>query len=210
MCNGFGVCDVNKHACDCDPGTVEEDEDGNCYPKCEDDCNGNGRCTKEGWCECYVDRHGFGYMTPPGASPCSVACGSKNFDAGENRVWGSASSSGAMAAQTGAPTCWCQSNQWKFLGSSWDQDLMRGAESTTSNVELDTYECGDVDSMVCENCGIVYCSDCIAYQAITCTFGDGLECKDSVDNIAYLELEDAPRATAFAVAVPHHNMTFMA
>lgn len=133
LCNGYGVCNFSSHSCICNVEGAYKEDDGNCYPKCQDDCSNHGKCDN-GKCKCDFDENlQMGFMTDPGSPPCSTPCGSKVYDAGDQAVWLIPDTDLKMGRTDGAPTCWCQ----KIVAL----DQMYGQEDRLQDNYDDTYDC---------------------------------------------------------------------
>merc|ERR1712192_86500 len=171
VCNGYGVCDFEKKTCQCDAVGAYQEDDGNCYPKCKQNCNEHGTCSK-GKCKCDVNGDGFGWHTPPGQeeNPCSAACGQKEYDAGGESCWDVPGHDDLMGHTDGGETCWCQAS------TGLHNQEVKGTGRTTSCTNY-LYGCQN-DGEVC-SCALCPLSGyCYCYQWLTCTHGTGEQCPD--------------------------------
>lgn len=173
VCNGYGVCDFAKHSCECNAIGAYKENDGNCYPTCENNCSGHGEC-KNGVCQCHFDaKVNMGFMSTEGEPPCSTPCGSKIFDAGESHVWCISGSAGkncrVLGKEAESPKCWCRG----VLKSLEDVD---GASAKPVDYSGSTYSCEDTSS----SCDASWPTrtTCPAYQQIQCTHGQHLSCSN--------------------------------
>jgi len=164
LCNGYGVCNFSSHSCICNVEGAYKEDDGNCYPKCQDDCSNHGKCDN-GKCKCDFDENlQMGFMTDPGSPPCSTPCGSKVYDAGDQAVWLIPDTNLKMGRTDGAPTCWCQ----KIVAL----DQMYGQEGRLLDDYDDTYDCDNQQ----QDCSVFWPWDsCRDYSSIICNHGRELK-----------------------------------
>eukprot|EP00750_Incisomonas_marina_P005822 INCI14148.1.p1 GENE.INCI14148.1~~INCI14148.1.p1 ORF type:complete len:580 (-),score=55.90 INCI14148.1:258-1997(-) len=166
ICNGLGGCDVDKRHCNCRTGTYQED-DGNCYAECEDDCNGHGTC-QYGTCVCDVDSYGIGFT----GSSCDTKCGSFFYSVSDGSCirkegggcidFCTSEGCGSNGESLGA-TCFCQ-----YLVGKSDEDLVSVSYSTAAMGI--TYEC-DTGRQQCW--GAWACGGLVSF---TCQYGSVAKC----------------------------------
>ena len=175
ICNGFGGCNFKTQTCNCVQGT-EVGDGGNCYPTCQNNCNGNGVCT-DGICQCNVNADGFGWS----GNSCQTKCGSKTFDAGSNHVWNVPGDpekimdrcTSASCDNYAGATCWCRS---KDDEPDWD-DGMVASYADQQNC-WNTYKCGAADNH-CSTGHWPWSGWCNCVQVITCSYGQGQACNNA-------------------------------
>jgi hypothetical protein len=110
----------------------DQSDDGQtvCYPKCPNDCSGNGKCVK-GVCQCNkIDV--FGYF----GDDCSQMCGSKHYNSPQVQV----PDKGKLAPIDEEGDCWCRVTTGIQLDAMHKSDWHKFRKSWASDR---TYRCTD-------------------------------------------------------------------